>query len=173
MKTVTGVFDDADSALRVGERLRELGGPRATVHVFLSGANGSVIETSIVNTDGRGVLRVSLMGLVLGVIGAVIFEAAGASWGMALFGLLFCAAFGVMIGVWLQGEAYPRRIIAGDRSRVHYARELARGRAVVTAMIAYHLAERAEDEMEAEGGRVLDGFLHDHPSLDDERLQPT
>jgi hypothetical protein len=162
MRTVTGVFDNADDALRVAERARETAGTRATVRAFLPSASGAVIETSIVG-DASSWLRVTLLGVALGVIGSMFAFALGASLSVGLAGLFAGGLGGVLIGVWLTGEAYPRRILAGWGSlRLPYERLLHDGRAVVTACVPSRLAaERLIDLFEEEGGRVVDGFLHD------------
>jgi hypothetical protein len=172
MRIVTGVFDDADVALRVGEKVREVAGSRATIRVFLSGASGLVIETSILS-DAASWLRVTLLGIALGVVGAMVVGGLGGGWGLGLVGLAAGAATGVMLGVWLTGEVYPRRILAA-RDRGRYERELKRGRAIVTVVVpTYAAAEKIVELLEIQGGRVNEGFLHEQPLPPSEPLPMT
>ena len=164
MRTVTGVFDRTDDALRAAERVREAAPARATVRVFLPSPSGAVIETSIVG-DSAGWLRVALLGVAFGVFGSMFAFALGASLSVGLAGLLAGALGGVLVGVWLTGETYPRRILAGfGPLRFPYEKLVQEGRAIVTACLpTLHHAEHAIEILEEEGGRVIEGFLHDYP----------
>ena len=165
MRTVTGVFDRADDALRAAERVREAASPRSTVRVFLPSPSGAVIETSIVG-ESRGVGRVTLFGAVIGVVCSMFAFALGASLAVGLVGLFAGALGGVLVGVWLTGEAYSRRILAGwGELRFPYEKLVRDGRVIVTACVtSHHDAERIIDMLEDEGGRVADGFLHERPN---------
>jgi hypothetical protein len=172
MRIVTATFGDAESALRAGERAREAAGPRATVRLFLSGSRGEVIETSIVS-DTAPALRVALFGVALGVVFAMVVAGLGGGWALGLLALLGGALTGAMLGLWLTGEEYPRRILARGAYRPRYERALARHRAVVTAVVAtFHVAERIVDIFETEGGLVNEGFLHEREPRPPE-LAPT
>jgi hypothetical protein len=165
MRTVTGVFARADDAWRAAERVREATSPRATVRVFLPSPSGVVIETSILR-DNAGWLRVALLGVALGVLGSMFAFALGASLSVGLTGLLAGALGGVLIGIWLTGETYPRRILAGfGPLRFPYEKLVQEGRAIVTACVpTLNDAERAIEILEEEGGRAVEGFLHDNAS---------
>ncbi|HZS35212.1 MAG TPA: hypothetical protein VFF06_00220 [Polyangia bacterium] len=158
MRTVTGVFETADVALRVGEKAREVAGPRAKIRVFVAGGSGTVIESSIVS-DSSNWLPVTLMGIGLGVIGAMIVGALGGGAGLGLVGLFAGALTGVMLGVWLTGEQVPRHIRA-ERARTLYKQQLDHGRAVVTVVVPTHAAaDRVVALFEAQDGQVTDRFL--------------
>jgi hypothetical protein len=158
MRTINGTFNSTDAALVVGERVREIVGPRATVRVFLPTTGQDVIETSIV-ADRSSWTRVLGMCLALGLAGVVLFAFCNVRSSYALLWLFWSAAGGVMLAAWLTGEAYPRHILHMNASR--YQAESRAGNTVVTVIVrsstaAGHVARLFEEA----GGRVTTGFFH-------------
>ncbi len=163
IKTVTGVFPTADGALRAGERAREIAGPRATIRVMVPGATGKIIETSVL-CDTSSYWRVPILGLVLGVMLAVGLGFYGVSIGYILVGLLASVASGAMMGLWLGGELYPRRIFSARMNgNERYVQTILSGRSVVTAIVkdTAHATAVTLAFKEA-GADVAPGFLHQH-----------
>lgn len=109
MKTVTGLFDDAALALRVGERVREVAGRRATVRVRVPGPNGSVVEARVVD-DKSSYGRITALGVGLGLLVAIAAKLSGLSWGLTLLGFVTGSVVGPLLALWLGGELYRRRI---------------------------------------------------------------
>ena len=103
MKTVTGVFGDSNLALEAGERVREVAGSRSTVRILMPGRSRTVIETAVLE-DTSSWSRVALISAALGAVGVVVFHLLGASWAMAMLGLLWGVGAGLMLGAWLTGE---------------------------------------------------------------------
>jgi hypothetical protein len=165
MKTLTGVFGDPETALHAGERAREAAGERATVRVFIRGAHGSVIETSIIS-DESTVWRVPIVGLTLGGLFAAtlaLFHVPAAYCALGFFG---AAAVGLMFGLWLTGEIHPRRISSlRTDGQSAYERILAEGRAVVTVVLpnGRRRMKSVFGVLAGSGAEVVEGFLHEQP----------
>jgi hypothetical protein len=165
MRTLTGIFGDPEAALHAGERAREVAGKRATVRVFIRGANGSVLETSIIS-DESTVWRVPIAGLTIGGLFAATLALFHVAPAYCVLGFFSAAAVGLLIGLWLTGEVYPRRI-STLRTNGHsaYERLLAAGRAVVTVVLpnGRRHTRSVFDVLAASGAEVVEGFLHEQP----------
>jgi hypothetical protein len=162
MRTVTGVFDNPDVALRAAEKVREVAGFRATVRVHLPGSDGSVVETALL-PDESSWGPVPFLGFALGLVGAVVVKLLGGTWAQALLGLMTGAVMGGLLAWWLTGELYPHRIYHhGFAGRPHYDREINLGRSVVTAIVrGTHEAHAVAATLREMGGRTSAGFLHE------------
>ncbi len=157
---ITGVFPDADSALRAGERAREVAGPRAAIRVLVPGPNGKVIETSVL-CDKSSYWQMPVFGLALGVLLAAGLVFYGVSLGYVLLSLLASLATGAMFGIWLSGEAFPRRLFSASESASREAlQKLLSGQSVVSVVLRdrSHAAVVAGILREA-GGGVAQGFM--------------
>ncbi len=174
MKTVSGVFDNADVALRAGEKVREVAGARATVRVHVPGTDGKVVETAIL-ADESSFGPVPFIGIALGLVCAVAVKLIGFPWSYALLGLLSGAISGGLIAWWLTGEAYPRRIYHPRfDGRATYEQEMLARRAVVTAIVHKDAqAESVREVLRTMGGRVVEGFLHEGRLVSNRPLVPS
>ncbi len=102
--TITAVYDDPTVALAVAESSKEVA-PNVRIRVLVPGSNAPVV--TVVN-DKRGWFQVAIMGFILGLVGAYVFDSMGAGWAMGFVGWLTGTLGGLMLGFWLQGEAVFR-----------------------------------------------------------------
>ncbi len=165
MQTLNGIFQTQDAALGAAERVREVASSRATVRLFLPGAKGKVIETSVA-ADHSSVSRVAMACVAVGLAGVVLFAFAGARLSYVLVWLMWAVAGGAMLAAWLTGELHPRHILKmGDAVRSRYERETCAGRAVVTVMVGSQAeAGRVTRTLEDAGARVVEGFFQGQAS---------
>src|SRR5205085_8072883 len=80
---------------------------------------------------------VPIFGLLVGLAFAGLLAALGQSLGYCLLGFWTGLATGGMLGMWLTGEIYPRRVhpLRTDSALNPYARVIGQGRAVVTVVL--------------------------------------
>jgi hypothetical protein len=124
--TLIAVFKSEEKALEVAESAKEVA-PGVPIRVLVPG-DGEV-EVSVV-TDRSDWPKVSLMGFILGLLGAYIFDTMGASWRLGLIGLIVGAGAGVLLGLWLTGETLTRRNVELEET----CRDLLKqGRSVIIA----------------------------------------
>jgi hypothetical protein len=163
MATVSGIFPDGEAALRAAEEVRERVSKRATVRVILPGRNGNLLEVSVL-TDASGSLAVFLVGAGLGILGLALALALGHDWRFGMTALAAGVLAGILLAVWLTGERYPSRMVRSpDATERH--QQLARGQAVVTAVVAPSEIEGVREAMLDEGGEIYEGFVHNGPPL--------
>src|SRR5437660_401196 len=121
MTTVSAIFGDANEALLAGEAACEAASDRAAVRMLLPGRGDSMLEVAVV-PDSRGGGRVALLGAIVGIAGMILFKAAGVTWPVALVGLFAGVVGGALLALWLSGELFPSRLLAGpDARRLHEA----------------------------------------------------
>lgn len=172
MPTVTGIFSDPESALQAAEDVREVAGPRATVRVLLPGQADSLVEVAVV-ADASGTLRVIGFGAAIGVAAMLFALAAGLGWTLALVALASGVSTGLLLGVWLTGERFPSRLLAGPDATARRRALLHDGEAVVTAVVGVRYADAVRRAVADGGGQVGDGFLHERESIAPREPLPT
>jgi hypothetical protein len=145
MQTITGLFDNPDEALRAGEKLKEVAGPRASVRVIVPGKDGKAVETKVLE-DTSSYTRVPFIGLSLGLLFAIAGKIFGLDWGLTVLALLVGVGTGMLLSIWLTGEAFRRRI---------YSREVGMNRSVVSAVVSdMSHASNVLEVLRSSGGRV-------------------
>jgi hypothetical protein len=152
--TLTGVFRDPDAALRVSEQLRELDGAAGSIRLFLPGTDGIPVETVVV-AERSPWLRVTLWGLAVGVLFVYVARSLSPSWLYTVVALVAGALFGLLLGVWLSGQRYPRAVRPHMRSR--YLDLVQKGRAVLLVDVV-GAAEDVRQVMEESGAYVSEGY---------------
>ena len=162
--TVFGVFRTDDEALEASERAREVAGEGASVRVLLASRPGRVVTTSV-TWDRSAWMRVLLLGLAIGFIGAIVFLGIGAEWSFGLVGLLVGALAGAMLGAWLTGEDLRRVPAEGAERWTRLARG---GRPVVIVTVrSMARAEQVGRALEGAGG-IVRGESAEPPPLDEQ-----
>lgn len=164
MATVTGIFTDAESALQAAEDVREVAGPRATVRVLLPGQGRSLVEVAVV-ADTGGSLRVAAFGVALGFAAGLFVLALGLGWTLALVALATGVASGLLLGLWLTGERFPSRLLAGPDAAAQRRALLHDGESVVTAVVGARYVDAVRRAIADGGGQVGDGFLPEREAL--------
>jgi hypothetical protein len=162
--TLTGVFQKPEAALRVSEELRELTGTTASIRLFLPGADGSPVETLVVEERAPW-LRGALWGASVGVIFIYVARSLSSSWLYAVVALTAGVLFGLLLGGWLGGERYPRAVRPHMRAR--YLDLVQKGRGVVLVDILGS-GEDVRQLMEESGAYVSEGYW----PVRDDSLQP-
>jgi len=165
--TLTGVFRDTEKALRASEQLRELDAVGGHMRLFLPGQDGQPVETVVVEERSPW-LRLTLFGLVTGLVFMYVAHSLSPAWLYAVVALASGFGFGALLGIWLGGPRYPAALRPHMRSR--YA-DLARGgRAVLLCDVDGPVAaDAARKVMEAGGAYVSVGHW---PVRDTNHLQP-
>jgi len=152
--TLTGVFRDPEAALRASEQLRELDGAAGSIRLFLPGADGTPVETQVVQERSPW-LRVTLWGVAVGLVFTYVALSLSHSWIYVVVALAAGALFGLLLGGWLGGQRYPRAVRPHMRTRYL---ELARqGRAVLLVEVLGTSAD-VRQVMEELGAYVSEGY---------------
>lgn len=152
--TMTGVFREADGALKASERLGELDCV-GNLRLFLPGSDGAPVETMLVEERSPWP-RLTLFGAAVGLVCAYVAWSIAPSWLLAAVALITGAAAGAMLGSWLGGQRYRRPLRAHMRQR--YLDLVRRGRAVVLADLrSVDDAGEVREVMEECGAYVSEG----------------
>jgi hypothetical protein len=166
--TLTGVFGDTEQALRASERLRELGAVGGSMRLFLPGDKGEAVETLVVRERSPW-LRLTVFGVVTGLVFVYVSWSLSASWLYAIVALVSGLLFGGLLGVWLGGPRYPQTVRPHMRSR--YAKLARDGRAVLLVDVDGTVAtDEARRVMEEAGAYVSVGHWPVHDGGN--KLQP-
>src|SRR5262245_32263774 len=97
--SVSGTFESSDDALDAGEKIRELAGEEATIHLFLPGRQ--MVEASVRATGGDWT-KIAVLGFAVGLVGAyTLLSILGASFALGVVGLVVGVAAGALLGIWL------------------------------------------------------------------------
>jgi hypothetical protein len=155
--SVSGTFESSDHALDAGEKIRELAGEEATIHLLLPGKQ--MVEASVKATGGDWT-KIAVLGFAVGLTGAyTTLSILGASFALGVVGLVVGVAAGALLGIWLQGERFEARfgeVYPGSRA----SKALSQGHAVVRITVASRrLAERVRKALEDS-----DGYLESESS---------
>ncbi|HEX4457648.1 MAG TPA: hypothetical protein VIA18_06740 [Polyangia bacterium] len=165
--TLTGVFRDSEKALRVSDQLRELDAVGGNLRLFLPGSDGQPVETLVVQERSPW-LRLTLFGLVTGVVFGYVALSMSPSWFYAVVAIVAGGGFGALLGIWLGGQRYPQSLRPHMRTR--YA-ELARsGRSVLLVDVADPVASAEARRLMEEGGAYVS--VGHWPVRDSSSLQP-
>jgi hypothetical protein len=150
--TLTGVFRDTEQALRASERLRELDAVGGNMRLFLPGQAGEPVETVVVEERAPW-LRLSLFGLVTGLVFTYVARSLSPSWLYAVVALGSGGGFGALLGIWLGGPRYPTALRPHMRSK--YAALAREGRAVLLVDVDGPQATEAARQVMEEGGAYV------------------